>query len=77
MQKAYHPNVHHTWKAFLMDIVNCIKSLKTKGNKVILPMVANTDWDHKDITTLKEETGLVDLMQTANPGNPPTPGTYD
>jgi len=40
-------------------------------------MDANTYWDHKDITTLKGETGLLDLMQTANPGESPPPTTYD
>jgi len=78
MQKADHPNTNHSRKAFMVDIINCIKSLKTRGKKVILCMDANTHRDHKDITTLKEETaGLADLMQTANPGNPPPPATYD
>ena len=77
MQKADHRNANHPRKAFMVDITKCIKSLKKRGNKVILCMDANTLWDHKDITTLKEETGLVDLMQTANPGNSPPPATYD
>ena len=77
MQKADHPNADKPRKAFLVDIIKRIKALRANGNKVILCMDANTHWNHKDITTLKEDTGLRDLMQTANPGDLPLPATYD
>jgi len=77
MQKADHPNANHPQKAFVVDITKRIKTLRARGNKVILCMDTNTYWDHNDITTLKEDTGLRDLMQTANPGALPPPATYD
>ena len=77
MQKADHPNATNPCKAFLVDITKRIKTLRARGNKVILCMDANTYWDHNNITTLKEDTGLRDLMQTANPGDLSPPATYD
>ena len=71
LQTAQHPHALHPRKAFLKDITNFITYLKIKGHNIILCMDANTPWNHADIMTLKQDTGLTDLMQAANPDNSP------
>ena len=72
---ANHKFAMNPRKAFLQDITHFIQGEKLRGNKILLCMGANIQWDHADIKGLKVATGLKDLMETANPTISPPPVT--